>query len=408
DRPPPNAIIASQQNCPQEMTRAGFGELCVLPLGFKLQWRSILRQLHAPSVVFNQLSTFVFHAQCINQAGPPKTNDISRESHAIANPAFSQELMGGVITATSRVAASWQLVQALQTFILTSTNVEIRNDFRLPAARCALISMLSLDMDHGHISTALHLRPLEKPWDVPEQLWTLVREAAVNQWQLQQDNTTVISLRTATPKTLAGILGTLEKALVPCLSSPDHKRLDIELLILRSRFYLKAGDTAMRWRDFRGMAIDENQEIGTLVGLFNKLVLTSTSSPPERIVMVPNGNPQVERTPGHVSVHIIESTKPCLSAYRVDTLLGCLVDGGDLVSKLFLCLPHALTAFCMPDELTSWTGIEEALRILRSAAVRSANGFTKVSSSILTKIAALTPKREVHPQAAACDADDAL
>lgn len=122
--PPPNAVIASQHDCPQEMTLAEFRELCVLPLGFKLQWQNILRQLHAPSVDFNQLSTFVFHAQCITQAGPPKTDDILRASHAIlADPTLSQQLMGGVVTATSRVAESWQSAEALRTFILIATRV---------------------------------------------------------------------------------------------------------------------------------------------------------------------------------------------------------------------------------------------------------------------------------------------
>ncbi|KAH7024585.1 uncharacterized protein B0I36DRAFT_416058 [Microdochium trichocladiopsis] len=649
--PTPNVVIASQHECPQHMTLAEFRELCALPLGFKLQWQNMLRQLHAPSVDFNQLSTFVFHAQCITQAGPPFADNVLRASHAIlSDPVFSRTLLDGVVTATSRVAESWQSVEALRTFILiatrtlqlttdpitvpqcveylasarntvlgwaislrdkarASTDTRIRNNFRHRAARCALICSMSFDMDQGHISSALQssvaasqflqcsliaregtdsesgsdshdgltwqwkrlshrafrilsdcitggsralddaissswsghraqknwapvssqypewlvgsacemgapvvrfnlltgellvnglplnrlpsdyeshstyrtlfgrsivevmpkgshgfpfstnvpfagydvefalnsgelyvratkgdrvlyyvpsrllsgsypeafindyvhfydettqtvsLRPLKKPWDVPRQPWTLSHEAAGGRWQLCKDNMTVISLRTPTSKTLANILGTLEKeARIHCVLSANHRRLDIELPVLRSRFSLEAGDTAVSCRDFRGMVVDEDQQIGTLVGLFNKLVLKSTSSSSDRIVLVPNGTPQVKRTPAHVSLQITEGPSTCLYAYRVDTLLGRLVDGGDLQSKLFLCLLHALTSFCMPDRLTSRTGTEEALRILQSAAVQSANGLKQMSISLLTMIADLTPKREFYPQ----------
>ncbi|KAH7012262.1 uncharacterized protein B0I36DRAFT_356334 [Microdochium trichocladiopsis] len=252
---------------------------------------------------------------------------------------------------------------------------------------------------YDETTQVLSLRPLNKPWAVPQQPWTLSREAAVGQWQLCKDSTTVIGLHTPTSKTLAKILSTLEEeARIHCFLSADHEGLDIELPGLRSRFYLEAGDTAVSCRDFRGMIVDEDQQIGTLVGLSNKVVLKSTSLSPDRIVLVPNGSPQAKRTRAHVSLHISEGPSKCLYPYRVDTPLGRLVDGGDLQGKRFLYLLHALTSFCMPDQLTSRTGTEEALRILQSAAVRSADGLTQISISTLKMIAGLTPKREFYPR----------
>ncbi|KAH7012087.1 uncharacterized protein B0I36DRAFT_369914 [Microdochium trichocladiopsis] len=591
--PPPNAVIASQYGCPQHMTVAEFKELCVLPLGFKLQWQNILRQLQAPSVNFNEESTFVFIAQCITQAGWPDSGNVLRASHAIlADPIFAQELLDGVLTATSRAAESWQSAEALRTFILIATRASQLTtdtsiargylDFLALAAsqflQCLLIAREGIEsggsvdfkealfwqsqrVSHrafpillrfvtdgspaldeairsswsGHaaqeswaavsdqlpewlvgtgcdvnspvvrfnlltgellvnglpltrlppeyechatyktlfgtsivdvmpgrvpgfpfstnvpfsgydvqfalVSSKLYVRAskdrhilhfvpggllrgffpdafvdnyvhfyhepttnlifhsLEDPWVTPHNSWVLLHVAASDQWQLQKDDTTIISLGTPTSKTMAKILGTLEDEVrIHCFVSDNHKRLDIELPQLRSRFLLQAGDSAVASRDFRGMVIDEDQNVGTLVGLFNKLVLKDPSSLSDRIVLLLGGQPQVEKTSTHVSVQIIKTLSTSLYAYRVDTLLGRLVDGGGLQSKLFLSLLHSLTAFCIPDQLTSRTGTEEALRILRSAAVRSANGLTKEAIGTLEIIAGLTPKREFYPK----------
>ncbi|KAH7012451.1 uncharacterized protein B0I36DRAFT_398704 [Microdochium trichocladiopsis] len=621
--PPPNAVIAAQHDCPQHMTLAEFRELCVLPLGFKLQWQNILRQLQAPSVDFNQASTFIFHAQCINQVGPADSGNVLRASHAIfADHNFSQELLDGVVIAPSRLAESWQSAEALRTFILIATRAlrlitgtgiihmyldflasasstvlgwavslrdkarlsdaaQTRDDLRRRAARCALICSLSFDVEDDHLPSALQtrlaaseflqcsmiaregidsenssnssdtlfwqwqrishralpilsrfitrgsralddaissswsghtsqqtwlavsgqflewlvgtaceinspivrfnlltgellvnglplnrlpseyeshkiyktlfgssiidvmpgnvpgfpfstnvpfashdvqfalisselfvratkdyhtfhyvpsrllrgcfpdafvddyvhfydettqtvsLRLLSHPWAAPCIPWTLSRGAAGDRWQLRKDNVTVISLSTRTSKVMAEILGTLtDEARIHCLASANHKRIDIELPGLRSHFYLETGDTAVTSRDFRGMIIDENQNAGTLIGLFNKLVLKNPSSLAHRIVLVPNGPTRAEKTSTHVSVQVSKTSSTGLYAYRVDTLLGRLVDSGDLQSKLFLSHLHCLTAFCLPDQLTSRTGTEEALRILRTAAVQ--------------------------------------
>ncbi|KAH7012263.1 uncharacterized protein B0I36DRAFT_400345 [Microdochium trichocladiopsis] len=82
----------------------------------------IPRRSTPPQLTSTSYPLFVFHAQCITQAGPPDADNVLRESHAIlADPAFSQELMDGVITATSRAAESWQSAEALRAFILIVT-----------------------------------------------------------------------------------------------------------------------------------------------------------------------------------------------------------------------------------------------------------------------------------------------
>lgn len=659
DGPFPNTVIASQHECPQHMTLPEFRELCVLPLGYKLQWQNILRQLQAPSVDFKQLSTFVFIAQCVTQAGPRSKATFLRESHAIlGDPVFSRELLDGVDAATMRIAESWQSTEALRACIIIAAGVlqmtddpitinkclkyftsarrigldwavslrdearvsddaVVRDDFRRRAARCALVCSMAYDLDDNHMSSELQstiaasqflqcamiaregndlpsssggspdallwcwqricyrampflstntiagldalddaiksswsghkkqrswttfsaehrewlvgsveeasspivhfnlltgellvnglplnrlptdyeshptysalfgksiidvmpgtvpgypfstnvpyaghdvqfalisselfvratkgdqvlhfvprrffsgtfpdafadcyvhfydeathsisLRPNAEPWTWPRQPWLLKRPQADEEddsWQLCKDRVAVVSLGTATSKALARILDAIEaEPRIHCFASGDGKELEIELPGLRSHFCLNAGERVVQCRDFRGMIVDEDQGVGTLVGLDNKLVLRSanaspTSILPERMVLVPNGHASTGRSSHHVRVRIQKPRQSPIHVYRVDALLGRLVDGGDLYSKIFLALLHALTASCVPDKLTSRTGTEEALRILRSAAIRSSTTLNKEAIVLLGQIASLTPNRAFYP-----------
>ncbi|KXJ86074.1 hypothetical protein Micbo1qcDRAFT_219949 [Microdochium bolleyi] len=650
--PPPNKVIADQHICPQHLSTAAFKELCVLPLGFRLQWQNILRQLRAPSVDFIQQSTFTFIAQCVTQAGPAKSDSILRASHSILSDCqFSRELVMSVVDVALGLSESWKSAEAFRAFILivtrllqltsdTSTinlcrkflqsarkttlgwakslkekaresqDAETRGEFRQRAAKCALICALAFDLDDDYLSSSLQdpaalslflqcslvvcegtesgtgghnlgslywqwqrvcyralpfltrlitggsaalddaiknswsghhlqqgwasvsarnpewlvrqrsstssptvhfnllngellvnglplnrlpsdyeshptyeilfgkaiievmpgdvpgfpfstnvpfaghdvqfaltplspelriratkddhvlhfvparllygyfpdafvtdyvhlydegtrslfLRPLDSPWAAASQPWVLKRAGQGHPWQLRKDTSTIISLRTSTSKAIAGILGTLEdEHRIHCISSFDHKRLDIELPGLRIRFYLESGDKAVSCRDFRGMIVDDDQQAGTLIGLSSKLVLKSQTSPSDRRVLVPDGCAKPTKTTDHVVVHISKPFSTYVHVYRIDTLLGGLVEERGLQSKLFRSHLHALTAYCLPDPLTSRTGTEEALRILRSAAVRSFNGLSREAIDLLRTIAAVTPERTYYP-----------
>ena len=89
------------------------------------------------------------------------------------------------------------------------------------------------------------------------------------------------------------------------------------------------------------------------------------------MVLVPDGQLSCRQTNRHRATTIARSGVASVHAYKIDTLLGCLTDNGELQSKLFLCLLHAVTSHCLPDELTGLTGTEQALIILNSAAVKS-------------------------------------
>jgi len=154
------------------------------------------------------------------------------------------------------------------------------------------------------------------------------------------------------------------------------------------------------------MVVDENQSINTLVGLTSKLVLKhSDNVQVQRMLLVPApinytaSSITYAKTPSvhHISVSIHKDGPSGVYAYSVDTILGHVLDSGNLQSKLFLCLLHALTLHCLPDPLNGCTGTETALTILQSAAVRSFESLTKENVDLLCRISDLSLLRSFYP-----------
>ena len=69
----------------------------------------------------------------------------------------------------------------------------------------------------------------------------------------------------------------------------------------------------------------------------------------------------------------------------------------------FLCLLHAITSHCLPDQLTGLTGTEQALAILDSAAVKSFDQLSEANMELLASIADLTPpETTTHKDSKSC------
>lgn len=168
--------------------------------------------------------------------------------------------------------------------------------------------------------------------------------------------------------------------------------LEIDIPRLRLSFTLQSGDSAIRSRQFRGMFIDPDQSLGTLISLRSKLILLHENDN-SRKVLIPDGAVHWARDGEHVAVNIGWQHDSKLHVYSMDNQLGRLVDNGSLHSKLMLCYLHAVTSFCVPDVLTKKTGTEQALSVLRSASMRSFIQLAEDEISLLVKIARLTPVR---------------
>ncbi|KAL4786748.1 hypothetical protein BJX76DRAFT_365241 [Aspergillus varians] len=248
-------------------------------------------------------------------------------------------------------------------------------------------------LDGGYVE----FRPVKAPWLPSSSHWRLKRHGK-STWVLVKGEIALVSIRSQTAKSLSNILQPIEMA------SRLHFKLDTSLSVLdidiprlRLSFRLQSRDSSIRSRQYRGMSIDANQSLGTLIGLHNKLILLHENGQ-DRKVLIPEGNVTWEKDGEHVAIKIGWQEVSNHHAYSVDGQLGCLVDNGSLQSKLILCYLHAVTSFCIPDPLTKKTGTEQALSILHSASTQSFSQLQPENIAILVKIAKLTPGRRYYPE----------
>ncbi|OAA64697.1 hypothetical protein SPI_03344 [Niveomyces insectorum RCEF 264] len=243
----------------------------------------------------------------------------------------------------------------------------------------------------------IEFRSLDNPWDTSPQPWTLSPRATGGRQLRKPDGCTLISINSPTAATFGRILGPLEDLYNIHSVRLARGGLEIELPRLNISFMLAEGSDLLECRQFRDYFVARCQSIGTLVGLQNRLVVKHKSSSGQLVLIPQNGEIRFRRTLQHVRVEIVHGTADRVQAYEVDSLLGRIVDNGDLPSKLLLCYLHALTSHALPDPLTRHTGTEQALTILDSAAVLSFGWLDQSSIELLAKISALTPGRQYFP-----------
>lgn len=240
----------------------------------------------------------------------------------------------------------------------------------------------------------IEFRDAKTPWSTDAANWRLVQFEAG--WRLVKPGMTLIDPASRTGKELAIVFAPLQPPLWMSASLVDAgQTLEIELPKLQLNFHLKQGTSSIVSRKQRGFQVDSSQSIGTLVGLKTKLVLRNVLND-DRKVIIPAGDIWYQPNGNHISV-FITPTAGSPHVYEIDEMLKKLGDNGSLQSKLYLCYLHGLTSYCLPDPLTCRTGTEQALRILKSAAVRSFPVLSSQALTLLEKIDSLTPRRAFYP-----------
>lgn len=249
---------------------------------------------------------------------------------------------------------------------------------------------------YDYAGNSVEFRPIKNPWFSSPTNWWLTK--AGSSWHLGRNGVALLSVVSKSARTLSGILSGIEEPLhIHALFHKTSDSLDIDLPKLQLGFYLEPGSSLIHSQQFRGMSIDADQGIGTLIGLRNRIVLKHDNGNHDRLVVIPDGQVAYQRTSDHTEVRIDPSTAVKFHAYQIDTRLGQVLDNGNMQSKLFLCYLHGLTSYSLPDPLTRRTGTEQALSILSSAAVRSFDVLTEENLAILECIAKLAPGRAYHP-----------
>lgn len=243
----------------------------------------------------------------------------------------------------------------------------------------------------------VEFRDKSKPWSTHNCSWRLRNVPVPGKWTLAKKGMRLVDPASSTGQALAAVLQPLKQHLwLSIVLAADSQTVEIELPQLQLNFHLRRGTCSVVSRKQRGFEVDSSQSIGTLVGLKTKLVVRNVSTN-DRKVIIPAGRVGFARDREHVTVLIApESGSP--HVYAIDGTLQRLSDNGSLQSKLFLCYLHAVTSFCLPDPLTFRTGTEQALSILKSAAVRSFPVLPSHAIELLSKIDSLTPRREFYPR----------
>ncbi|KAM3509029.1 hypothetical protein MY10362_000818 [Beauveria mimosiformis] len=252
-------------------------------------------------------------------------------------------------------------------------------------------------------SKTVEFRNKQDPWKQLADLnWIMKRSE--QGWVLErQKQHILLGMGSPTVQYLADLLKPIEvEAYIHAFFDKTTRQMTVELPRLQLDFFAEAGASKLCSRQFRGMYVDSDQGIGTLVGLESKLVLRNESN--RRKVLIPDGEPTWSRalSANHIRVSIPHGKSKKVHAYEVDDGLQRLVDNGSMQSKLVICYLHALTSHCLPDELTGKTGTEQALSILRLASLRSFDFLKKEDISKLKNIARLSPTRQYYPQYLQC------
>ena len=150
----------------------------------------------------------------------------------------------------------------------------------------------------------------------------------------------------------------------------------------------------------RSYFVDPIQDVGTLYGLSNMLVLRSRSGAGhKRRLIVPAGSirPSSDGN-AHPSVTIAiqpDATSVRYHLYEVDDLLGRLRDT-TLLSRLYRLYLHSLTSHQLVDPLLQCTGTEEALQGLAQGETFSFQTLLPEEVTLLEEIGRLTPMRYLY------------
>ncbi|KAI0506704.1 hypothetical protein F5B22DRAFT_639075 [Xylaria bambusicola] len=248
---------------------------------------------------------------------------------------------------------------------------------------------------YNYTNDILEFRPREAPWESNNSQWVLHRSP--KGWTLGRGGSLVVGAKSRTATAVTNVLLPLaDKLQIHSILHPsDETLLEVELPALRLGFSLTAGKSSLRSREFPGMAIDGDQSIGTLTGLLNKLILKDHN---RRLILVPEGQVSWVSANGHIQVTVSKPSITQVHPLYVDSVLGRLTDNGNLEGKLFISYLHALTSYCLPDPFTNRTGVEQALAILNSAAVRSFDRLSQKALDTMLLVAQLCPTRQYYPR----------
>ncbi|RVD83243.1 uncharacterized protein DFL_007638 [Arthrobotrys flagrans] len=190
-----------------------------------------------------------------------------------------------------------------------------------------------------------------------------------------------------------------ERDYIVATTKNENSSVNFSLLRYKLEFFVNEFNS-IECRSLRGWTVDQNQDIGTFIGLRNFLKLRlDDKTLSQECILLPYGDIATYKSEsGHASVYIKPpESEHSYTVYQIDRVMNRLVDDGTLKARYTRLYLHGLCSGILPDPLTRRTGIAEALDGLRNATSFSFQTLQEAEASILKLIAKLTPKRSFYP-----------
>ena len=248
-------------------------------------------------------------------------------------------------------------------------------------------------------SRVVEFRPLELTWISSTSNWRLAYPSGSSS-HLSNGERWLVDVRSKTYSAVMEIFNSLEEADFIHVTMFQNSQLEVYLARLKLNFFFNhAGH--LECRELRKI-VDNDQSVGTLIGLESRLVLCDSGDlgkKHDRVVIIPFGEPIVTRPGAHVQVKVkINGNNVSFCTYRLDMDLKRLCGDGTMPSTLYKAYLHALTSYIYQDPFTGCTGTDEALMCLQEQLTRCSEPLDEESTKLLSLISALTPSREYYPK----------
>lgn len=251
----------------------------------------------------------------------------------------------------------------------------------------------------------VEFRPIDRPWHMSSNLWRLTFSSLdflKAESKLRSGKERLLENQSPIGKSVSATLAPLDTAENCHIVLRDDRPHELHVCLRRYNLhFLVKNNGEVMSLEYKAI-VDPDQNINTLVGLRNKLVLRDASAVDglhERRLIIPYGVAHLLRSRYHVSVTIEHGfgDKQRHFVYTLDRHLRKLRGQQDILSTLHKAYLHAVTSFNLPDPFTGRTGTEESISILKEASLFSSVPLAREEISVLNRIAALTPSRHFYP-----------
>ena len=286
----------------------------------------------------------------------------------------------------------------------------------IPASKLTSALPRSLISNYAHwynTSTfVIEIRPLTDPWTPNlEENWSTAFQLngarALSRQRKPGLRQFLVDPNHATSNAVHKIFSPLEPSIFDLFITFHHEtstnRRPQDLTVSLPRYNLAfalTGQGDLDCLSHRGYLVDPTQDVGTLYGLSNMLVLRCRSGAGhKRRLIIPVGTIR-SSSDGNAHPNVTVAIQPDATSikyhlYEVDDLLGRLRDS-TLLSRLYRLYLHSLTSHQLVDPLLQRTGTEEALQGLAQGETFSFQTLLPEEITLLEEIGQLTPRRHLY------------